>query len=115
MSTVAFAGVTLGNWQTPKKTLTRDTKETELLSENIHVARSSTVVQFPKVFQCYTVTDEEMVAVEALINEDYSTLTVDGTDYSNCYVYQISEIWEVSEGSGKWTYSIEFRQADVYD
>jgi hypothetical protein len=53
--------------------------------------------------------------VEALINEDYSTLAIDGTDYSNCYVYQISEIFEVTEGSGIWTYSIEFRQADVYD
>jgi hypothetical protein len=115
MSTVVFSGVTLKNWQTPKKLLTRATKETELLSENIHVSRSSKVAQFPKIFQCYADTSEEMATVETLIDEDYSTLAIDGTDYSNCYVYQIYEIWEVSEGSGTWAYSIEFRQADVYD
>lgn len=114
MSIVTFAGVTLKNWQTPKKTLSRATKETELLSENTHVARSSKVVQFPKVFQCYTESDSEQSTVEALINEDYSTLTIDGVNYLNCYVFQISDIGEVREGAGKWTYSIEFRQADVY-
>lgn len=114
MSTVVFAGATLKNWQTPKKSLTRATKETVLLSENTHVARSSKVAQFPKTFQCYAETDEEMTAAEALINADYSTLAIDGVNYSYCYVFQISDIWEVSEGSGIWMYSIEFRQADVY-
>lgn len=114
MSTLVFAGVTLKNWQTPRKSLTRATKETELLSENTHVARSSRVVQFPKIFQCRTETDEEMMAVEALINADYSTLTIDGVNYSDCYVYQIFDIWEMVEESGVWSYSIEFRKADVY-
>ena len=114
MSTVTFAGVTLKNWQTPKKTLSRDVKETELLSDKTHVSRSSKVVQFPKIFQCYSETDNEQATVEALINETYGTLTIDGTNYTYCYVYQISDIWEVREGSGVWTYSIEFRQADVY-
>ncbi len=94
--------------------LTRAVKETELLSENTHVARSSKVIQFPKIFQCYADSDSELADVEALILEDFSTLTINGTNYSNCYVYQISEIWEVKEGSGIWTYSIEFRQADVH-
>lgn len=114
MSTVVFAGVTLKNWQTPKKTLTRATKETELCSELTHVARSSRVDEFPKKFQCYSESDSEQIIVEALINEDYSTLTIDGIDYLNCYVYQISDVWEIREGNGKWTYEIEFRQADVY-
>lgn len=114
MATVTFAGVTLKNWQTPKKTLTRDVKETELISENLHVARSSKIDQFPKKFQCYADDNTEMVAVEALISADYSTLTINGTSYPNCYVYQISDIWEMTEGSGKWSYTIEFRQADVY-
>jgi hypothetical protein len=114
MSSVTFAGVTLKNWQTPKKSLTRATKETGLLSENIHVSRSSKVVQFPKTFQCYAESTIEMTAVEALINADYSTLAIDGVDYPDCYVHQISDIWQVTEGAGMWTYSIEFRQADVY-
>lgn len=114
MSTVSFAGVTLINWQTPKKSFTRATKETELLSGDIHVSRSPKVIEFPKTFFCYAATDNEMGIVEDLINENYSTLIIDGASYFDCYVYQISDIWEVNEGSGKWTYSIEFRQADVY-
>lgn len=114
MSMIIFAGVTLKNWQTPKKTLTRDTKETELISENLHVARSSKVDQFPKKFQCYADTITEMTVVEALISADFSTLTINGVSYPDCYVYQISDIWEMIEGSGKWSYAIEFRQADVH-
>lgn len=114
MSSVIFAGVSLQNWQTPKKTLSRATKETELLSGDIHVSRSSKIIQFPKTFLCYAGTDVEMAAVEDLINEYYSTLIIDGENYLKCYVYQISDIWELSSGSGKWTYSIEFRQADEY-
>jgi len=111
---VTFAGVALKNWQTPKGIKTRPCKETELLSENTHVTRSSKVIQFPKIFQCYVDSDSELADVEALILDDFSTLAINGTNYSNCYVYQISEIWEVKEGSGIWTYSIEFRQADVH-
>lgn len=114
MSAVIFAGVTLRNWQTPKKSLTRSTKETELLSENIHVSRSSKVREFPIIFQCYSETTEEKDAIESLINEDYSVLIIDGVSFENCYVYQITDIWEVSEGSGFWSFSIEFRQADVF-
>jgi hypothetical protein len=114
MATVSFAGVTLKNWQTPRKSLTRDTKESDLVSEKIHVSRSSRVVEFPKEFQCYVETDVELAAVEALISTGYSTLVINGVSYLNCYVYQISDIWEVREDSGVWTYSIEFRQADVY-
>ncbi|MEN6293572.1 MAG: hypothetical protein ABFD07_16355 [Methanobacterium sp.] len=114
MSTVAFGGVVIKNWQTPRKTLTRETKEADLISEKTHVSRSSRVMEFPKEFECYADTDTEMEAVEALISADYSTLIVDGQSYSNCYVYQISDIWEVREGSGTWTFSIEFRQADVH-
>jgi len=114
MSTVIFAGVSLRNWQTPKKTLSRATKETELLSGDIHVSRSTKIIQFPKTFFCYAETDSELSIVEGLINEYYSTLIVDGASYFRCYVYQISDIWEVAEGSGVWTYSIEFRQADEY-
>lgn len=114
MSAVTFAGVTLKNWQTPKKTLTRAARETDLLSENVHVSRAVNVQEFPKIFQCYASTDSEMDEVEALVNEDYSILTIDSKEFKNCYVYQISDIWEVKEGSGIWSYSIEFRQADVY-
>lgn len=114
MSTVVFAGVTLRNRQTHKRTKTRPDKQTELLSENIHTARSSKVIQFPKIFQCYTETTAEMDAVDNLLLEDYGTLTIDGVDYPNCYVYQVAEAWEVSEGSGWWAYSIEFRQTEVY-
>jgi len=114
MSTVTFAGVSLRNWQTPKKTLSRATNETELLSGDIHVSRSSKVIQFPKTFLCYAETDSELSIVEGLINEYYSTLIIDSVSYSGCYVYQISDIWEVASGYGVWTYSIEFRQADEY-
>ena len=114
MSTVVFAGVTLNNWQTPRKSLTRATKETVLLSESIHVSRSTQTVQFPKIFLCYAETDNEIGIVEDLMHEEFSTLTIDGTEFQKCYVYQISDIAEVNEGHGIWTYSIEFRQADVY-
>jgi len=114
MSTVVFAGATLKNWQTPKKSLTRATKETVLLSESIHVSRSTQTIQFPKIFLCYAETDDEMETVEDLMYEEFSTLMIDGTEFQKCYVYQITDIAEVSEGHGIWTYSIEFRQADVY-
>lgn len=114
MSAVTFAGVTLKNWQTPKKSLTRATKETALLSESIHVSRSTQTIQFPKIFLCYAETDDEMETVEDLMYEEFSTLMIDGTEFQKCYVYQITDIAEVSEGHGIWTYSIEFRQADVY-
>jgi hypothetical protein len=114
MSVVTFAGVTLKNWQTPKETLTREDKRSELVSELTHVSRSSEVIEFPKIFQCYTETTLEKNTVKGLINYDYLTLSIDGVNYTNCYVYQISEIWEVQEGSGIWTHSIEFRQADTH-
>ena len=34
-----------------------------------------------------------MDEVEALVNEDYSILTIDSKEFENCYVYQISDIW----------------------
>lgn len=114
MKLIVFAGTILKNWQTPKKTLTRNSKETNLLSGEIHVSRGTKINQFPKTFQCYADTDDEMGTIEELINYDYSTLVVDGVSYPDCYIYQISDIWELNEGYGKWLYSIEFRQADEH-
>lgn len=113
MISVTFGGYTVGAYQASKVSITTTTKETPLLSGDIHASLSSKTQSFPRSFDCYTADYSEIETLEAQIGS-FDVLIIDGTSYSNCYISSLGDIHEIRRGSGKYTYSIQFKQADVY-
>jgi hypothetical protein len=108
---VTFGGVTVSAWQDGKVGYSRASKVTTLLSGNLFGSQSPKVTSFPRSFDCYT---EDHTEIEALVGKmvGYHTLSINGTNYTNCEIVDISNEHEVTRDSGKWVYSIEFQQVD---
>ena len=83
-----------------------------LLSGDIHASVSNKKRSFPRSYKCYT---EDYTDISNLVDQIgiFETLVVGTTSYSNCRISNLNSIYEIVRGSGKWTYNIEFSQADT--
>lgn len=113
MISITFAGLPISCWQDPNISYTVSKKETTLLSGDAHVSISTKQRSFPRLYKCYTDNYSEISNLVDKIGY-FDTLIVAGVSFSNCYIYSLSSIYEVSRGYGKWTYDIEFSQADQH-
>lgn len=113
MISITFAGLPISCWQDPQISYSVSKKETVLLSGDVHVSLSTKKRSFPRTYKCYTNNYSDISALRDHIGS-FDTLIISGVSYSDCYISGLSSIFEVSRGSGKWTYDIEFSQADQH-
>lgn len=113
MISITFAGLPVSCYQDAELNYSISKKETVLLSGDLHVSLSTKQRSFPRSFKCYTESSSEISNLVDLIGT-FGTLIISGVSYQNCYISNIVSIFEVVRGSGKYTYSIEFGQADQH-
>jgi len=113
MITITFAGLPISAYQEPKLKYPVNAKAVTLLSGDIHVSLSSSTKTFPRTYDCYTADYSEITDLAGEIGS-FDTLVISGTSYTDCYIAGIDNIYEVVRGSGKWTFTIEFGQADQH-
>jgi hypothetical protein len=110
---ITFASLSVSAYQDSKRDYKIHLKETELYSGDMHVTLSTATSAFPISFDCYTASYTEISALVALIGT-FGTLIIDGVSYTYCYISDFGSVFEVVRGSGKYTYSISFGQADQH-
>jgi hypothetical protein len=119
MISITFGGLPISCYQDPKINYKIASKETKLLSGETYVSLapimsiSPITASFPRSYECYTENFADITALVDVIGT-FDTLIVSGVSYQNCYISGLSEIYEVSRGSGKWTYTIQFSRADQH-
>jgi len=118
MISMSFDGISFDCYQDPELDYSTHGKETLLYSGDTHVSLGSKVVSFPRSYLCYT---ESFTVITSLIAKmaakTFGTLTVGSETFTDCYIYHnsgIGAVHEVTRGSGKWTYTMKFGQADQY-
>lgn len=116
MIPITYKGISIDCYQDPELNYSVDGNEEKLQSGDLHVSLGTKIRSFPRSYKCYT---DNFAVIAALINTmgQFGQLTVNGTNFSNCYIYPdsgIGNIREIVRGSGKWEYTIKFGQADVY-
>jgi len=110
---ITFAGLPISAWQDPKLAYKITQKKTTLHTGETHVGLSPHTTNFPREFLCTT---DDFSDIENLAAEigNFDTLVISGVSYSDCYISKFEDIFEVSRGSGEWTYTIEFSKADKH-
>jgi hypothetical protein len=113
--TITFAGVSITVVQAGDLAYTQGSQETLLYSGLTHAALSPIVSTFPRSYNCYTTSSTVFDGLYALMAaKTFGNLVVNGTTYPNCWISNLSSIFEIKLGSGKYTYKLEFKQAGVY-
>ena len=107
---VTFMGLTVSAYQNDKYSYSTPSKESRQYSGAIHASISPVSTTFPRSFDCFVTDKSEFETLATKIGV-FGTLVIDGTSYSNCYISDFSDIYEIVRGSGKYTYHIKFSQA----
>ena len=119
MISITFAGLPISCYQDSKLSYQIAARETKLLTGEVHVSLapimslSPITASFPRSYECYTANYADITALVNVIGT-FDNLIVSGVTFQNCYISGLSNIFEVSRGSGKWTYTIQFSRADQH-
>jgi len=108
-----FAGAKVPIWQDSGVSYSIDVNEKKLYpSGKLYAKLGTRINSFPRSYDCYSESTSE---IDALLSKmgAFGTLVVNGETFINCYISEISDKKELIRGSGKWTYTIKFSQADV--
>jgi len=108
--TVLFMGLTVSAYQNDRYSYGISSKESRQYSGAIYASISPVSTTFPRSFDCYVTDKTEFETLATKIGV-FGTLVIDGTSYSNCYISDFGDIYEIVRGSGKYTYHIQFSQA----
>jgi len=107
---VTFMGLTVSAYQNDKYSYGISSKESRQYSGAIYASVSPVSTTFPRSFDCFVTDRAEFETLAKKIGV-FGTLVIDGTSYSNCYISDLGDIYEIVRGSGKYTYHIQFSQA----
>ena len=108
--TVLFMGLTVSAYQNDRYSYGISSKESRQYSGAIYASISPVSTTFPRSFDCYVTDKTEFETLATKIGV-FGTLSIDGISYTNCYISDFSDIYEIVRGSGKYTYHIQFSQA----
>ncbi len=110
---VTFAGLPVSAYQDSEINYVIVAKEVQLYKGDYFAALSQKTRTFPRSFDCYT---EDYTEISNLVKKigTFETLTIEGENFSDCYISDLGAIKEIVRGSGKFTYSIKFSKVDQH-